>query len=131
MIKWLFLLFFYSLACGAELTPEFLRALNMKEASGRKENVPAGDKGRALGPFQIHQDYWKDSKVEGSYSSCTNYAYSVKVVTAYMNRWVPWAVDTRNYEILARTHNGGPDGWHHASTLVYWYDFQKILRKQK
>ena len=31
-------------------------------------------------------------------------------------------------EVLARIHNGGPDGWKEPVTKRYWHDVKKIAR---
>jgi hypothetical protein len=91
--------------------------------------VPTGDNGKAIGPFQIHKAYWQDSGVRGSYSQCTNYDYSLKVVTAYLNRYAPDAVKSNDFEKLARIHNGGPQGHKKQATLGYWAKVKKALDK--
>lgn len=112
--------------CGAEFQ-KFLWALNHVEASGQHVNVVPGDGGAAIGPFQIHRVYWLDSKVAGSYTQCTNYDYSVKVVTAYLNRYCHSAVAARDWETCARIHNGGPAGASKKVTLSYWKKVKRYL----
>lgn len=34
------------------------------------------------------------------------------------------------YEVLARIHNGGPDGMSKATTLPYWHKVEKELKKE-
>ena len=34
------------------------------------------------------------------------------------------------YEVLARIHNGGPDGMFKATTLPYWHKVKKELKKE-
>ena len=34
------------------------------------------------------------------------------------------------YEVLARIHNGGPDGMFKATTIPYWYKVKKELKKE-
>ena len=34
------------------------------------------------------------------------------------------------YEVLARIHNGGPDGMFNATTLPYWHKVKKELKKE-
>lgn len=31
------------------------------------------------------------------------------------------------YEVLARIHNGGPDGWKKADTVPYWWKVKKVM----
>lgn len=114
-------------AFAAELDPKFLHALNMVEASGREGNI-VGDNGKALGPFQIHRSYWQDAKVAGSYSMVTNRAYAAQVVTAYLNRYAKSAVVNKDFETLARIHNGGPAGHKNSATKAYWLRVKKNLK---
>lgn len=106
------------------LTSQFKSKLNQVEASGRKANVKPGDGGLAIGPFQIHCDYWQDATeydktIGGTYADCENYDYSVKVVTAYLNRHGKKLIRAQDWESLARMHNGGPAGHKSKLTLPY------------
>jgi hypothetical protein len=85
--------------------------------SGRGSN---GDGGRALGPFQIHVEYWKDAAVPGRYEDCRDVEYARRVVIAYWRRYCPQALADLDAEVLARTHNGGPAGAKRDSTLPFW-----------
>jgi hypothetical protein len=105
--------------------------LNKVEAGGRRVSVPVGDNGRAIGPFQIHYSYWKDSGIGGQHKDCEDYAYSVKVVTAYFNRYAHDALVRRDYERLARIHNGGPNGWRKPATDKYWAKVKKHLTTEQ
>jgi len=117
-------------AFASPVPSDLLSALNQVEASGRTSNVPAGDKGKAIGPFQIHRAYWQDSGVAGSYLQCTNYTYSVQVVNGYLNRYGRKFLMRNDYESLSRIHNGGPRGYAKESTKAYWLKVQKHLRDQ-
>jgi hypothetical protein len=121
------LLFVAVPAIAGQLDNKFLNALNQVEASGRTVNVPPGDNGKAIGPFQIHHAYWQDSRVAGNYQQCTNYNYSVKVVNAYMNRYAKKAMQTHDYETLARIHNGGWNGANKTATKKYWLKVKRFL----
>lgn len=105
-------------------SPAFFKALHHVETSGRYGATP-GDfvngVPRALGPMQIHTAYFKDSGVPGTFSQCAGYEFSVRVVSAYLQKYAPeaWARGDRAAETLARTHNGGPQGARRASTLAY------------
>lgn len=111
------------------LTPEFKAEMNMVEASGKKANVTKGDKGLACGPMQIHLKYWEDATeydktIGGTYADCEDYAYSVKVVTAYLNRYGRQYIIANDYKALARIHNGGPSGHIKKNTLAYWQKYK-------
>jgi hypothetical protein len=107
---------------------KFFRAINYVEAGGRSGKISGyNDAGKALGPMQLHRDYWKDSGVQGSYSQCTNYAYSCRVMEGYFLRYCAYAYTHRDWETCARVHNGGPNGAKHSDTLAYWCKVRKHL----
>ena len=86
---------------------------------------------RAIGPYQIWSNYWFDAisydkSIGGKYSNCNQLSYSKKIVTAYFKRYAPIALKNGNWEVLARTHNGGPTGYKKSATEKYW---QKFLKK--
>ncbi len=35
------------------------------------------------------------------------------------------------YEIYARIHNGGPNGWKRDSTVKYWQKFNKVMNERR
>lgn len=108
---------------------EILDALRSTE-SGDQPNGgrdAKGDGGHALGPYQIHRPYFVDAGVPGSYEDCRDPDYSRRVVIAYWKRWCPDALEHRNAEVLARIHNGGPQGACKASTLAYWRRVERTL----
>ena len=122
---------------------QVFEALNMVEASGKKENVPSGDNGKAIGPLQIHKIYWTDAmefngwkndrfKIDNTeYSQCQEWAYSKKVVDAYMTRYAPdsWSdsMELRHVRWVARIHNGGPSGNDKRATEEYSNKVIRIL----
>ena len=106
------------------------------ESSGNDRAV--GDKGKAIGPYQIHWAYWKDAtdfdkSIGGTYKDCFNPEYAKKVVKAYLRRYAP---KDASYETLARIHNGGASimerkntkAWH--NTTKYWAKVRKVLEKR-
>ena len=124
------------LFCGsmfaAQLDAKFVRALHMVESGGRVGKI-MGDNGRALGPLQIHKEYWKDAvafdkSIGGSYNDCADLNYSIKIVNAYLNRYAKTAIANKDYEILARCHNSGPS-WskNKSKTNEYWKNVKKNL----
>jgi len=104
-----------------------LQAIRITETGGQPNEGRdcVGDHGAALGPYQIHEDYWKDSKVPGDYQDCRDPKYAELVVLAYWKRYCPDAVSSVNVEVLARTHNGGPHGRSNPKTIPY---YQKVLK---
>lgn len=114
-----------------EVPKDLLNAIHRVESGGRKENVPMGDKNLARGPFQIHKEFWVDSKIPGEWENCDNYEYSVRVVNAYMNKYAKAELikgDMDSYEKIARRFNGGPNGDKKKSTLKYWARVKKYLK---
>jgi hypothetical protein len=106
-----------------------LDAIRQVESSGR-DDVPDGDDGRAIGPYQIHVEYWQDAlrtepALGGTWQDCRRRAYAERVVAAYMQTYEPEAWAAGDAEIIARTHNGGPRGDASSATDGYW---QRVLR---
>jgi len=113
--------------------PAILSAIRQVESGGRTV-VPDGDGGAAIGPYQIHKDYWQDAvaampALGGSYQSCRDPAYAERVVEAFMRHWVPAAWEHGDAQVIARTHNGGPEGARHAATLGYWQRVRAALQR--
>lgn len=120
--------------CGEStyrVDPKMLHAIHMVESNGRFTNVPRSDNGLAIGPFQIHKSYWFDSRIEGKWEDCEDYDYSVRVVNAYMNRYAKQALIDRDFEKIARIHNGGVYGYKKESTKKYWVKVKKYLYDNK
>ena len=124
-------LFFTFYCYGSESdVSRLLQAIHKVETGGRVGAI-MGDNGRALGPLQIHKEYWKDSGVIGKYSDCASYEYSCKVVIAYWNKYAPHALANQDYETLARVHNGGPHGGKREQTKKYWEKVRKQLTNEQ
>lgn len=120
-----------ALPLGAAPPDSFFRALHAVESGGRIGPI-RGDKGAALGPYQLHKSYWQDSGVKGSYSQCADLAYSRAVVSAYMQRKAPLAWAAGDCRTLAMTHNGGPSalkakGQKRINLENYWRKIQSKL----
>lgn len=96
----------------------FFRALHVVETGGKRGPI-IGDNGKALGPLQIHRSYWQDARVAGRYEDCADLAYSIKVASAYLQRYAPKAWQAGDTMTLARIHNGGPRGDKKPATLRY------------
>lgn len=118
----------------------FIDALAMQE-SGNKPLEPRKDVNGALviGYFQITKAYWQDAAEfdkslnadhGGSWERCQNdREYSISVINAYMRRYCPEALKTNNYEVMARTHNGGPSGAKKNATVTYWKQVKARMEK--
>jgi hypothetical protein len=117
----------------AKIQP-FLDAVAQVESLGC-DNV-VGDKGKAIGRFQIWQIYWQDAlaycpKIGGQYKDCTQKLYAERVVVAYLLKFARKAVDAKDWQTLARIHNGGPRGATKEATKPYWVKVRKELAKRK
>ena len=109
----------------------FFNALHQVESSGRTGRI-VGDHGKALGPLQIHREYFNDAaeydkSLGNDYSRVTDLAFAKKVVVAYLKRYAPKAVSTNDYKTLARVHNGGPAGYKNPNTVGYWKKVESNL----
>ncbi len=126
----LFILAFLCLAAKSHkptlaIPATLVNAIHQVEAQGKMENVAAGDNGLAVGPLQIHRVCWQDAveydkSIGGTYEDCKSYSYSVKIFTAYLNRYGKQFIQTNNYEYLSRIWNGGPNGYKKKATVGYW-----------
>ena len=115
----------------AALRP-FLDAVAHVESGCDDEAI--GDAGRAIGRYQIWEAYWSDALVKapaikGEYDDCKGRVYAERVLVAYMLRYAAQAVKDKDYETLARIHNGGPKGATKRATLKYWEKIEKALAK--
>jgi len=103
-----------------------LDAIRWVESRDRPDaEVPDGDGGLAIGPYQIHRVYWLDASafdpdLGGSYQDCRRRAYAERVIDAYMRRHAPDAWREGDGERVARVHNGGPSGHRKRATQDYW-----------
>ncbi|HUR27171.1 MAG TPA: hypothetical protein VM509_03225 [Planctomycetota bacterium] len=106
-----------------------LDAIRCAETGGQPHGGrdATGDRGRAIGPFQIHRAYFLDSGVDGRYEDCREPEFARRVVLAYWKRWCPDALERCDAEVLARVHNGGPKGAERSGTLAYWRKIEQRL----
>ena len=119
-------------AARANLRP-FLDALAQVESSGKDDAV--GDNGKAIGRMQIWEIYWKDAmakcpKIGGTYQDCTSKVYAERIVVAYLLRYASSAVASKDWQTLARIHNGGPRGATKAATRGYWVKVRREMAKK-
>lgn len=105
---------------------DLLNALRWVESRNRPDDqIPDGDDGLAIGPYQIHRAYWRDAYEQdaalgGSYQDCRRRSYAERVIDAYMRRYAPEAWRLGRGERIARVHNGGPEGHQKRATYAYW-----------
>lgn len=81
-----------------------------------------------IGNFQISYAYWLDSNTPGRWEDCLDDDYSKRVMLNYWRRYVPDALRNRDFEVLARTHYGGPNGAKKESTEMYWGLVEKEIK---
>ena len=109
-----------------------LDAMVQVESGGRLDLV--GDKGKAIGPLQIHRICWVDAVrydktlllLGGNYEDCKRLEYAEKVVVAY---WNCYASKNASWQELACIHNGGPKGFGKKTTQAYWTKVNKEMSK--
>jgi len=112
---------------------ELLDALIQIESSGNDKAV--GDKGKALGALQIHKVYWQDAVErfqvlrDHDYEFVLNREYAERITVAYWMRYASQALADRDFETLARMHNGGVTGPKKKATLRYWKRVDAWLKK--
>jgi len=119
-----------------------LDALRAVETNGGLD-ARDGDRGRAVGPYQIWESYWRDavdadpslawigdgaSRRAARHADCRDAAYAECVVRAYMQRHAPAAWAACDAETIARVHNGGPRGARRATSASYWSRVETALR---
>jgi len=112
-----------------EIRP-LLNALAVVESNNNDDAV--GDSGKAIGRYQIWKTYWRDAikfcpSIKGKYQDVRNKEYAERIITAYLLRYAKGAVDRKDFEQLARMHNGGPKGYKKKATLKYWNRVEKEL----
>jgi hypothetical protein len=110
----------------------FFRAISKVESNHNDNAV--GDGGKAIGRYQIWKVYWQDAVERldkdlcGQYNDVKNKEYAELIMRLYWQRYVPEAYYSRNWEVLARVHNGGPKGHRRDTTIHYWKKVQKCLQ---
>ena len=105
----------------AQPSRQLLDAIREVETGNSPDPANAvGDGGRSLGPYQIQWKYWRDSGVPGRYTDVRNRTYAERVMRAYWQRYCPAALARGDSQVLARVHNGGPEGHRRSTTLKYW-----------
>lgn len=113
-----------------ELTyDDFFYALAEVESNHNDDAV--GDGGNAIGRYQVWRVYWIDatefSGIGGKYEDVKDKAYAERIIKAYMQRYARKAWAAKDWETLARIHNGGPRGHKKKATVPYWQKVKKVL----
>ena len=120
---------------------DFFNALNQVEAGGKREGVPKGDSGMAIGPLQIHQGAFTDAcqhwDLGLKYADCEKWNASMLVACAYFHRYaqrnfrdlLSGKAALRDIERLARIWNGGPTGGRRTTTVEYGEKVCALMEK--
>jgi len=116
------------------------------------DKVPDGDGGTAIGPLQIsrayHADAWGSSSSSSpsssspsssgdtggmDYERCRDLQHAERTCAKYWMTFCPCAVHDKDFEVLARAHNGGIGGVfeHYGTTPDYHAKILGALRGQK
>ena len=121
---------------GLEL---LLAAMVMVESGGDVNAV--GDGGASVGTLQISQGYFTDAMEQLRREGKTpNYRWpgdvrdariARSIVLAYWRRYAPDALETDDWQTLARVHNGGPRGARKTATVKYWAKVQAAMRRER
>lgn len=89
-----------------------------------------GDKGEAIGVYQIHKIYVDDVNrilryPAFSYADRQDARKSRSMASVYLRHYGK----NKSIAAMARIHNGGPKGHKKKSTLQYWQKVRKVLGK--
>ena len=117
---------------------DFYAAIAAVETGGEADpdNGEPGDAGE-IGRYQITPAYLFDAnEFAGGRSDYTlaemrNPSHARVTMYRYFQRYAPQALDSGDYETLARIHNGGPKGDAKRSTKAYAADVLDVMRKAK
>jgi len=116
-----------------------LNAIRIVETgSQRNDGIGAvGDNGKALGPYQIWEVYWRDAKIKNrEYKEVLNdKKLSEQVIHNYMKRYQRKSLkrlkrgigNLKDIELISRTHNGGPQGLKKEATVSYFHKVREVL----
>ena len=103
----------------------FFSALQEVETGGHPDPANAvGDGGKSIGWLQISAPYQQDSGVKGD---VRKWNVAIRVCLGYWMRYCPQAMAGRDWQTMARTHNGGPRGTRKRATLPYWRKVQEVM----
>ena len=106
----------------------FFEAIRLVETGGQADPTESvGDNGKSIGPYQIGKLYWIDSQVDGKWEDCKQYEYSRLVMMRYWQRYCLAETNKKDWETMARIHNGGPRGHKKQATIKYWQKVKKHL----
>ena len=120
--------------CG-EVSEKLLDAIEIVESNCNANAI--GDKGNAVGSFQIWKIYVDDvnriiGKKKYTYDDRYDRKKSREMTRIYLEhygkRYERITKKEATSEIYARIHNGGLNGWKKDSTIKYWKKVKKHLK---
>ncbi|GDY23708.1 hypothetical protein LBMAG56_50550 [Verrucomicrobiota bacterium] len=116
------LVLFSAAAVRAERLDHIFAAIRLVETGGESDPAAAvGDGGRSFGPYQISRKYWLDAGALCDWEDVKKEGVAEKVMLAYWKRYCPAALERGDAMVLARIHNGGPNGLKKmTATEHYW-----------
>lgn len=124
---------FYQKVGAAEVSDKLLFAIATVESNNKDSAI--GDNGRAFGRYQLWSGYVQDTNRIGNCNYSHNDAKSeikarsmvVAYLTHYGRRYERITGKKASNEVLARIHNGGPNGWKKSATIKYWNKVKKEI----
>ena len=121
---------------------QFYNALAAVESN--RQDSAVGDDGKAVGRYQIWSEYVDDvnricalRKDARRFTDAdrTDPVQSLQIVQIYLDfygkHYTRQTGESATAEVLARIHNGGPDGWKKEATAAYWRKVKKQMEIQK
>lgn len=135
MIVMMALVFMSGFAFCGEVTEKLLDSIEIVESNC--DAFAIGDKGNAVGSFQIWKVYVDDvnriiGKKKYTYDDRYDRKKSREMTRIYLEhygkRYERITKKVATDEIYARIHNGGLNGWKKDSTIKYWKKVKKHLK---
>ena len=113
----------------------FFNAIAKVESNSNDNAI--GDNGKSIGRYQIGKAYWIDAcgtneslRKGHEWEDIKDPIYAESIMVAYWKRYANQAYLNKDYEVLARIHNGGPRGYKKDSTIPYWNKVKKELQRE-
>ena len=111
---------------------DLLDAMAVVETGAARSCRALGDSGDSYGPLQIGEPYYEDANMKyGRYHNVANIDYAKQVAMKYWARYAPAELKAKDFETLARIHNGGPRGHLKPETKPYWKKVKTELERNE
>lgn len=115
---------------AADIEP-LLKAISIVES--KSDDTAVGDNGKAIGRYQIWETYVNDvnrfAKTSYVWTDAKDPLKAKQIVILYLNyygaRYERLTGKKATFEVLARIHNGGPNGYKKTATEKYWNKVKK------